>query len=774
MEKLQKLFTRGTTAGSTSDSRINSKTIYTSLVIALISALLGSGCIFDEMYPFGFAMIMASPGIYSLAAFIGAGTGLVFSRTGLYLFRYLICAGALMIIRSRILTEKKRSGNVWIYSFASLLVICSVTGVAVVLPSHGSFDEILMFVSEGAIAAFTSFFYRRCIIRFTKENRKTFSSGEILCLYISFSTIIASFAGYNFYGFSPAEALSFFAIIFSSFILGESGGVLCACLCAAALSTDIFTGYNIFPIIFSGVISSVFSPLGKAGTSLSFLLAFAATSLFTTGENFLVRFISVCVACVVFWLIPVRFLRKISAFLKTGESSAVENNYRKDVSRKLSHTAEALVNICSGMNKVSENLKKIDSNTDRNIFCKIRNKVCHNCNNSEKCWQESFQYTLKGFDELAKNYHSGKSPAVTDFAKQFLKNCPHNKELVSSMVQGFRKHEESLREEIALDEKRQLISDQMQCMSDVLVDFSENFSRCNLVDNELSRKVKEIFNSFSIRCTKAVCIIDTDSNMTIKAYCKKIESTIDRKKLKEAIEQASFRKFNNADIDFTENGTVVIFKQKPWMKMKVGKIQISSEESPICGDCLKETNDEYGNRTIILSDGMGTGGRAAVDAAITAEYFSELLEGNISPDNALKIINSVLSVKSSTESLSTIDLAKINLFSGKAEFYKAGAAASFVRKNGKCRVIEGASLPAGILHDVSFAKENVTLSKGDIVVMVSDGVTNGSQQWLIDEIEKFNLSNPELLAQKIAGNVCEKSKGERRDDITVFVGIMTA
>ena len=311
-------------------------------------------------------------------------------------------------------------------------------------------------------------------------------------------------------------------------------------------------------------------------------------------------------------------------------------------------------------------------------------------------------------------------------------------------------------------------------MSEILKDFSRSFSKCTMVDNELSPKVKDIFNSFSVRCTKALCIVETEGHMTIKAHCKKIDRETDRKKLKEEIERISLRKFSDPEIEFTDTGTVVTFRQKPWMKMKVGKIQLSSEESPICGDCLREFADEFGNRTIILSDGMGTGGRAAVDAAMTAEYFGGLTENSVSFDNALKIVNSVLDLKSTNESLATIDAVRFNLFSGKADFYKAGATVSFVRKNGKCFVVEASSLPAGILTDVSFAKDTYMLSKGDIVVMVSDGVTNGKTDWIISEIEQFNKSNPDILAQKIAGTVCDKSHGERRDDITVVVSIMTA
>jgi len=160
--------------------------------------------------------------------------------------------------------------------------------------------------------------------------------------------------------------------------------------------------------------------------------------------------------------------------------------------------------------------------------------------------------------------------------------------------------------------------------------------------------------------------------------------------------------------------------------------------------------------------------------ALAAEYFGGLVEKNVSYDNALKIINSILELKSTNESLATIDAAHFNLFSGRVDFYKAGAAVSFVRKNGNCSVIESASLPAGILSTVSFAREKVMLSKGDIVVMVSDGVTSGKTDWIQEEIEKFSSSNPDILAQKIAGKVCDKTQGEKRDDITVVVSIMTA
>ena len=90
---------------------------------------------------------------------------------------------------------------------------------------------------------------------------------------------------------------------------------------------------------------------------------------------------------------------------------------------------------------------------------------------------------------------------------------------------------------------------------------------------------------------------------------------------------------------------------------------------------------------------------------------------------ALKIVNSALLVKSGEESLSTVDIAAVNLYTGQAHFYKAGAAPTFIRRGSRTGMVESTSLPAGILTAVEFEKSSVQLRDGDLIVMVSDGAT---------------------------------------------------
>lgn len=55
-------------------------------------------------------------------------------------------------------------------------------------------------------------------------------------------------------------------------------------------------------------------------------------------------------------------------------------------------------------------------------------------------------------------------------------------------------------------------------------------------------------------------------------------------------------------------------------------------------------------------------------------------------------------VKSEDESLSTVDVTSVDLYTGKTTFKKAGAPVTFVKKNGRVTVREMPSLPAGILN----------------------------------------------------------------------------
>ena len=128
--------------------------------------------------------------------------------------------------------------------------------------------------------------------------------------------------------------------------------------------------------------------------------------------------------------------------------------------------------------------------------------------------------------------------------------------------------------------------------------------------------------------------------------------------------------------------------------------------------------------------------------------------------------------KSTDESLATLDIASIDLYTGLLEIYKAGAAPTIIRRQGKALKAESTSLPAGILRDISFDKAHLKLKVGDIVVMMTDGVTSCGNEWIRTEIEAFRDQN----AQSLATHLCECAKRRNEqtncDDLSVLVAIL--
>jgi stage II sporulation protein E len=175
---------------------------------------------------------------------------------------------------------------------------------------------------------------------------------------------------------------------------------------------------------------------------------------------------------------------------------------------------------------------------------------------------------------------------------------------------------------------------------------------------------------------------------------------------------------------------------------------------------------------MMISDGMGTGGRAAVDGAMASGLMARLLKTGFGYNCSLKLLNSSMLFKSTDESLATMDIASIDLHTGTLELYKAGAAPTIVRRSGKTGKAESTSLPIGILRDVSFDKATVKCKIGDIVVLMSDGATTEGTDWIREEIEAWQDGTAQDLSDRLCLCARRRTTEKRKDDITVMCAIL--
>ena len=82
------------------------------------------------------------------------------------------------------------------------------------------------------------------------------------------------------------------------------------------------------------------------------------------------------------------------------------------------------------------------------------------------------------------------------------------------------------------------------------------------------------------------------------------------------------------------------------------------------------------------------------------------------------------------------------------------------------------SFPVGILGEAQFAKAELTLEAGDVIAMVSDGVTAGGCEWVCGMLEQWRGGDPGELAKQLVNTAQEKRTDGHDDDITAVVMVL--
>lgn len=317
-------------------------------------------------------------------------------------------------------------------------------------------------------------------------------------------------------------------------------------------------------------------------------------------------------------------------------------------------------------------------------------------------------------------------------------------------------------------ELRMVAADQFFSISDMLGDLAFEFDDAEIFDFKSAGKIRRMLGEYDIYPENISVIVDKFDRMRIEILAASKTNGLDSPKIKNEIEKICGRDFEKSRTNYSGSNVMLTIIEKPNFKMSFGFAQYCAE-GKLCGDTVKTINDTRGHMIFIISDGMGKGGRAALDGAMGAGLLSKLLSAGFGFDSSLKVVNSALLVKSSEESLATLDCACVDLFTGKCEFFKAGAPRSYVVKNHSVSKCELSSMPAGILRGIEFAKRTTVLNVGDEIIMMSDGITDIGEELLDDFLKYDDSDGPSDRAQDILDFAVAHSDARHRDDMSVIV-----
>ena len=152
----------------------------------------------------------------------------------------------------------------------------------------------------------------------------------------------------------------------------------------------------------------------------------------------------------------------------------------------------------------------------------------------------------------------------------------------------------------------------------------------------------------------------------------------------------------------SEQEQQILFREEPGYAVMTGVAHMVKEEQQVSGDSFSFFYENEGEMAMILSDGMGSGEEAAKESESILLLLERMLSAGFKEETAIRLINSVLALRAEQKMFATLDISRINLYSGTCEFIKIGGAATYLKRGKWLECVEARTLPIGMVQAVDY------------------------------------------------------------------------
>ena len=164
---------------------------------------------------------------------------------------------------------------------------------------------------------------------------------------------------------------------------------------------------------------------------------------------------------------------------------------------------------------------------------------------------------------------------------------------------------------------------------------------------------------------------------------------------------------------------------------------------------------------------MGSGEYARRISDCALSLLESFYRAGMAGETVLSTVNRLLSFNRE-ESFACMDMATVNLDSGRADIVKIGSPLTFLLSEQSVEILEGDSLPLGLLDGIHPTALERTLENGSVLLFISDGVTAafGSSTDIADYLMLRRTENPQALADDLIAEALARTGGAPPDDMT--------
>lgn len=710
-------------------SRVLLANIFTHTLLSFFLALVK---IPFSLSPFGLSVLCCAS--KSNIFFCYAGVALSSLFAGIYSPLHFITYTFLYLLYSNF--ENKEITSRLSTRLIACVISSSFIGAVRLFTKAISFDECFAFLTYISLSAIGTYLFYPL---FCKESKNTKDTTHTLSLYAVCVCLVPA-----------ANSLSIFSIntglIYAgtlTIIFALSRGPLYSCVAGFMAGFLCLNPQSAAPLGIAGLICGYLFPKGAFFSLLSFCLCTFFTGIYISGAAAFTEFFPYSICSVLVFLIIKPYIPKI--FFLSSSSSSAEKAPKAVTNTNFDNVSESLSGLSSIIYKLSEHMKAPASQETCGIIDSAFDSVCATCSLSSMCFAKKECNYPQMRQSLCAILRTGKL-SKDELDKKLLCKCIKPDELTNYI----NAHYSDLCFLTMKANRTGTVAGMYSSMSRLIKAASKDTANENARDSKLEKALGEALKKIGIDYsfitakglrTKEICVhgIRADkipcSSKDISLYLSKLCKT----------------KFTEPSFDISDCSDMVMkLERGEIISTEYAQCACSAKYDEVNGDTITFFDTDKSYFYSLIADGMGSGKPAAVTSRLSCIFLQKLLSAGTAKNVSLEMLNNLLLSKND-ETFSSIDLLEIDKLEGSAYFIKAGAAPSFILRNSRLYKISSKTPPVGIIHSFSAESTRFFLQKGDIIIMVSDGIIQSEADaiWISELINQAKQKEPCILAKQI-------------------------
>lgn len=611
------------------------------------------------------------------------------------------------------------------------------------------------------------------------KGRTQFSQEEIIAIILFLSISIVGSYGIEIWIISLFTILTTFSLVYVGHIYGAGMGAALGVTLGIILNvTTVKDPPMLVCLAILGLISGALNKLEKAisgGVAIFAALIYVLYAYDMAGV--LYQLIPMALAFLLFYFVPGHDNKTKKGFRKRMD--ATKNDYMERVqeltSERLREFSQTFDELAVTFDTISDKKMSLDQKDINNLIDEVARQVCDGCDHKKNCWENNFYSTYQTIRNILDAADKNGYIAYGDISDKFYKQCYKYKDFIVATNRVYEIYRVNINWHNKMIENRQMVSDQLKGIAGVMNTLSADITKNIQFYMDIEDKIRWQLDLEEIHPEKVFLYRYFSNVMELELIIKdKYLSTKQQRVIREVAEELM-------DVPLVmdrrhhvgKNLYKVIFKQKKQFRVTTGVAAVSKEA--LSGDNFTSVQISEDQYLIALSDGMGTGYMANRQSTTTIELLERLMQSGFDHKTAIKMINSLLILKSEEATFSTLDISMVNLHSGECQVTKIGGSTIFIMGNEKLKIINSTSLPVGIVKGVDPDYFDITLEHGDFIVMITDGIMDQLQKEHEDGAEAFlhlfdqlESNNPKEIANQLLNDITHHGEIVS-DDMTIVV-----